>query len=96
MDKSQQIALDDTSSELLADTTRLIETMYGEQWSSEEIARHLTTYAFMRGSYTIATFAKDELRKHDELDDEQRRLCNRIIGRAVAASAELAETGFVE
>lgn len=72
MDKSQQIALDDTSSELLADTARLIETMYGKQWSSEEIARHLTTYAFMRGSYTIATFAKEELRRHDELDDEQR------------------------
>lgn len=96
MHKSERISLDDISRDLLDSTARLIETMYGGRWSSEEIAHNLTTYAFMRGSYAIATFAKDELGKRDELDDEQRELCNRIISRAMAASAELAETGFVQ
>ena len=96
MSKSQQIPLDDVSKELLDSTAELIEAMYGERWSSAEITRNLTTYAFMKGSYAIATFAKEELGRCDELDDERKLLCNRIIGRAILASAELAETGFVE
>ena len=96
MNESDHISLDENSRDLLERTARLIEAMYGDRWSREEVIRNLTTYAFMRGSYAIATFAREELGKRDELDDERKKLCDRIIGRAIAASAELAETGFVE